>query len=166
MMYHSIAEKLEFQGVHPFLRRAVRIYIQSLRLLRNAQVPRRVHTSPLINTATGQLNRVFTANRKNTITCPTNVYYTQCRKEIIHQWLYIPLLRLGLLFRFVILYTVDSTLRTEGGQPVARPLPTHRTIQTQNKRTYKHPCLQWNSNRRPQCSSGRRKFVHYTMRAL
>jgi hypothetical protein len=26
-------------------------------------------------------------------------------------------------------------------QPVARPLPTHRTIQTQNKRIHRHPCL-------------------------
>jgi hypothetical protein len=26
-------------------------------------------------------------------------------------------------------------------QPVTRPLPTHRTTQTQNKRTHRHPCL-------------------------
>jgi hypothetical protein len=34
-----------------------------------------------------------------------------------------------------------------GDQPIARPLPTHRTTQTQNKRTqYRHPCLEWDSN--------------------
>jgi hypothetical protein len=36
------------------------------------------------------------------------------------------------LFSFLILYTVDSTPWTVD-QPVARPLPTHRTAQTQNK---------------------------------
>jgi hypothetical protein len=38
------------------------------------------------------------------------------------------------LFSFLILYTVGSTPWT-GDQPVARPLPTHRTTKTQNKRT-------------------------------
>jgi hypothetical protein len=35
---------------------------------------------------------------------------------------------------FLILYTVSRTPRT-GDQPVSRPLPTHRTTQTQNKST-------------------------------
>jgi hypothetical protein len=30
-----------------------------------------------------------------------------------------------------------------GDQPVARPLPTHRTTQTQNNPTHRHPSLQW-----------------------
>jgi hypothetical protein len=51
----------------------------------------------------------------------------------IHQWLYSSLLRPGHFFSFVILYTIGRTPWT-GDQPVARPLPTHRT-QTQNKRT-------------------------------
>jgi hypothetical protein len=38
------------------------------------------------------------------------------------------------LFNFLILYTVGST-PWKGDQPVTRPLPTHRTTQTQNKRT-------------------------------
>jgi hypothetical protein len=38
------------------------------------------------------------------------------------------------LFSCLILYTVGTTPWT-GDQPVARPLPTHRTTQTQNKRT-------------------------------
>jgi hypothetical protein len=36
----------------------------------------------------------------------------------------------GLFFSFLILYTAGRTPRT-GDQPVARPLPTHRTTQTQ-----------------------------------
>jgi hypothetical protein len=37
------------------------------------------------------------------------------------------------LFSFLIIYTVGRTPWT-GHQPVARPLPIHRTTQTQNKR--------------------------------
>jgi hypothetical protein len=48
----------------------------------------------------------------------------------------------GLLFSFVMLFTDGRTPWTSD-QPVARPLPTHRTTQTQNKRTHthNHPCL-------------------------
>jgi hypothetical protein len=48
-------------------------------------------------------------------------------------WLYSPF-DLGRFFSSLILYTVSRTSWT-GDQPVARPLPTHRTTQTQNKRT-------------------------------
>jgi hypothetical protein len=41
---------------------------------------------------------------------------------------------LGRVFSFLILYTVGRIPCT-GDQAVARPLPTHRTAQTQNKRT-------------------------------
>jgi hypothetical protein len=44
------------------------------------------------------------------------------------------LLHLGRFFISLILYTVGRTPWT-GDQPVARPLPTHRIAQTQNKRT-------------------------------
>jgi hypothetical protein len=48
------------------------------------------------------------------------------------------LLGLGRFLRFLNLYTVGRTIWT-GDQPVARPLPIHRTTQTQNKRTqYRH----------------------------
>jgi hypothetical protein len=40
----------------------------------------------------------------------------------------------GRFFSFLILYTVGRAPWTED-QPVARPLPAHRTAQTQNKRT-------------------------------
>jgi hypothetical protein len=38
------------------------------------------------------------------------------------------------LFQFLNLYTI-GTIPWTGDQPVARPLPAHRTAQTQNKRT-------------------------------
>jgi hypothetical protein len=47
------------------------------------------------------------------------------------------LLNLGRFFSFLIPYTVGRTSWT-GDQPVERPLPTHRTTQTQNKRTDIH----------------------------
>jgi hypothetical protein len=42
----------------------------------------------------------------------------------------------------LILYRVSRTHWT-GDQPFTKPLPTHRTTQTQNKRTHRHPCLEW-----------------------
>jgi hypothetical protein len=45
-------------------------------------------------------------------------------------YLYGCLLDIGRFFSFLILYTVGSTPWT-GDQPVARPLPTHRTTQTE-----------------------------------
>jgi hypothetical protein len=52
---------------------------------------------------------------------------------ILSLWLYNPL-HLGHFFIFLILYTVGRTPWT-GNQPVARPLPTHRTTRTQHKLT-------------------------------
>jgi hypothetical protein len=52
---------------------------------------------------------------------------------VIYIWLYSPL-DLGRFFSFLILYIVCRTQWTRK-QPVARPLPTHRTTQTQNKHT-------------------------------
>jgi hypothetical protein len=49
-------------------------------------------------------------------------------------WFYSPLLDLGSFFIFLSLYTVGRTPLT-GDQPVVRPLPLHRTTQTQNKRS-------------------------------
>jgi hypothetical protein len=53
-------------------------------------------------------------------------------------------------------YTVCRTPWTVD-QPIARPLPAHRTAQTQNKNT--QTCLKWESNPRFQCLNGRRKGV-------
>jgi hypothetical protein len=77
------------------------------------------------------------------------------RRRLLFLWLYSPLMILGRFFSLLILYTVGRTPWT-GDQPVARPLPTHRTTQTQNKRI--ETCLEWDSNPRSQCSSERRQF--------
>jgi hypothetical protein len=45
-----------------------------------------------------------------------------------------PFIEPGRFFSFIILHTVGRTPWT-GDEPVARPLPIHRTTQTQNKRT-------------------------------
>jgi hypothetical protein len=52
----------------------------------------------------------------------------------IYLGLYSPLLDLGRLFSFLILHTPDRS-PWMGDQPVAGPLTTHRTTQTQTKRT-------------------------------
>jgi hypothetical protein len=52
----------------------------------------------------------------------------------IYLWLYSPFVGPWPLVQYFILYTVVRTPWT-GDQPIARPLPTHRTTQTQNKRT-------------------------------
>jgi hypothetical protein len=52
----------------------------------------------------------------------------------IYLWLYSPSLGLGQFFSFLIFYTVGGEPWT-GDQPVTRPLPEYRTVQTQNKRT-------------------------------
>jgi hypothetical protein len=64
------------------------------------------------------------------------VYITLCLLIPFYLSIYgsTALVDLGRFFSFLNLYTVGETLWT-GDQPVARPLPTHRTTQTQNKRT-------------------------------
>jgi hypothetical protein len=63
------------------------------------------------------------------------------RRENINLPTYLPtygstaLLDLGRFFSFLILHAVGRTPWT-GDHPVARPLPTHRTAQTQNKGTH------------------------------
>jgi hypothetical protein len=52
------------------------------------------------------------------------------RKLLLLLLLYSPLLGLGRFFSFLILYTV-GTIPWTGDQPVARPLPIHRTTQTE-----------------------------------
>jgi hypothetical protein len=51
----------------------------------------------------------------------------------MYPWLYSPC-GLWPLFQFLNLHRVGRTPWT-GDEPIARPLPTHRTTQTQNKRT-------------------------------
>jgi hypothetical protein len=57
-------------------------------------------------------------------------------------------------FSFLILYTDGRTTWTSD-QLVAKPIPAHRTT-TQNRiNAHRHPCFEWDSNTRLQCSSGR-----------
>jgi hypothetical protein len=66
-------------------------------------------------------------------------------------WLYSPL-DLGCFFSFLNLYTAGTTPWT-GDQPEARPLPTHKTIQTQKKRR-RTSMLRVGFEPIRQCSSG------------
>jgi hypothetical protein len=52
----------------------------------------------------------------------------------IYLWLYSPFVESWPFFNFLMSYAVDRTSWT-GDHPVARPLPAHRTAQTQNKHT-------------------------------
>jgi hypothetical protein len=63
------------------------------------------------------------------------------------------------LLQFRNLFYTDGMAPWTGDQLVARPLPTHRTTQTQNKRTHRHSCIEWDSSPRSQCSSERRQFM-------
>jgi hypothetical protein len=86
------------------------------------------------------------------------------RSPCILLWIYSPLLNLDRFFSLLILHTVGRTPWT-GDQPVARPLATLRTTQTQDKRT-QTPCLEWDSNPRSQRSSEWRQFMPQTARPL
>jgi hypothetical protein len=69
------------------------------------------------------------------------------------------------LFSFLMLYTVGRT-PWSSDQPVARPLPTNRATQTENRRKHRHPRLQWDSNPRSQLLSERRQFIPQTARTI
>jgi hypothetical protein len=77
-----------------------------------------------------------------------------------------PLLGPGRFFSSVIIFYTDGRTPWTSEKPVARPLSTHSTTETQNKRIYRHPCLAWYSNPRSQLSSERRQFMRPTARPL
>jgi hypothetical protein len=79
-------------------------------------------------------------------------------KHLHHQWLSSPLLGPGLFFSVVIIFAQTiGLLRRVICSSQGRYL--HKTKQTQNKCTHRHPCLEWDSNSRSQCSSEWRYFV-------
>jgi hypothetical protein len=54
----------------------------------------------------------------------------------------------------------DGRIPWTSDQLVARPLPKHRTTQTQNKHVHtKYPCLVWNSNPRSRLPRERRQYM-------
>jgi hypothetical protein len=63
------------------------------------------------------------------------------------------------LFNFLILYTVDKTPWTGISPSQGRYLSTEQHKHRIN--AHRHPCLEWDSNPRPQCSSRRRRFMPY-----
>jgi hypothetical protein len=63
------------------------------------------------------------------------------------------------LLQFRNLFYTDCRIPWTSDQPVARQLPTQRTTQTHKKHTYRHPCLEWDSIPRSQCSNERRQFM-------
>jgi hypothetical protein len=62
------------------------------------------------------------------------------------------------VFSFLIVY-IDGRAPWTGDQLVARPLPTHRTTQTQNKRTHRQHTFESVSKPRSHCTSRRRWFM-------
>jgi hypothetical protein len=81
--------------------------------------------------------------------------YRQTRR--FFQWLYSPCWAPSLFFSSVISFYTHGRTHWKSDKSVARPLPTHRTTQTQKKRIHRHPCLEWDSNPRSQLSSERRQ---------
>jgi hypothetical protein len=79
----------------------------------------------------------YTLNSRQCQKCKYNSVRVFSFISFIQQWLYSPLFDPDLFFSFVILvffYTVGRIPWTID-QPFARPLPTHRTTQTQNEHT-------------------------------
>jgi hypothetical protein len=62
-------------------------------------------------------------------------------QSFIRQWLYSSLLGPALFFSLFISVYTDGRTPWTSDQHVARPLPTHRTTQTQNIHSHKHTCL-------------------------
>jgi hypothetical protein len=77
----------------------------------------------------------FYAHHSNNVSWMKIVIHCNFIHSFICQWLYSPLLGPSLFFSFVIIFYTDGRTPWTSDQPVARPLPTHRTTQTQNKRT-------------------------------
>jgi hypothetical protein len=88
---------------------------------------------------------IFNTNNSDSVYCTmcqnkkklTLLYMPQGdQEELVYLWLYSPC-GPRLLFQCLNLYTFGRTPWMGGGgdEPVARPLPTHRTAQTQNKCT-------------------------------
>jgi hypothetical protein len=87
-----------------------------------------------------------------------------CCPCIFFQWLFQPIQYPGLLFCSVIIFTEGRTPWTRD-QPVARPLPKHRTAQTQNKRIHTPNIHALSGIRTTIPASERAKAVHALDRA-
>jgi hypothetical protein len=81
----------------------------------------------------------------------------QSSSLLLSLWLHSSLLSPGLFYSCLVLYSVIRTPWT-GDQPVATPLPTHRTTRTHNKRTQTSMTLVGSEPTTPMF--GRAKTVH------
>jgi hypothetical protein len=87
--------------------------------------------------------------------------------SFIHSWMALqPFFGPWPLLQFRNLFYTDGRTPWTSDQTVTRPLPTHRTTQTQNKHTHKYPCLECESNPRSQRPSERRQFMPQTARPV
>jgi hypothetical protein len=84
----------------------------------------------------------------------SSIYQLMALQPFVGPW---PLLQVRNLF------PIDGTAPWTEDQPVARPLPTHRTTQTQNKHTHTYPHLEWASEdsswHRPLGHCDRRRII-------
>jgi hypothetical protein len=103
------------------------------------------------------LLHVVCSNLVNYTCVCLSIYLSVCLSVCLSIYGSTALVDLGGVFRFLILYTVGRTPWT-GDQPVTMPLPTHRKT-SRRINAHKHPCLEWDSNPRYHCSSGRRRFM-------
>jgi hypothetical protein len=74
---------------------------------------------------------------------PPTVCWNSLTHAFTRQWLYGPLLGHDLFLQFRNLFYADGRTPWTSDQPIARPLPKHRTTQTQNKHTHRHPSMPW-----------------------
>jgi hypothetical protein len=70
------------------------------------------------------------------------------------------------LLQFRNLSYTDGRTPWTSDQLLARPLPRHRTAQTQNKRTHRYPGHEWDWNPRSQLSSEQRQFMRFSRHVM
>jgi hypothetical protein len=88
------------------------------------------------------------ARRRNVYTNKIFIHSSMALQPFVEPW---PLLQFHNLFFYTDVWTPWTS-----DQTLARPLPAHRTTQTQNKSTQRHPCLVWDSNPRSGNPEGKR----------
>jgi hypothetical protein len=91
--------------------------------------------------------------------CELSIYLSICL------WLYSPFVGPWPVFSYLIFHTVGRTPWT-GDQPVTMQPPAHTGQHKHRINAHRHPRLKWDSNKRSQCLSGRRRFMPQTARPL
>jgi hypothetical protein len=98
---------------------------------------------------------------------PSKESYRLCIHSLIHSSINDSTAIVGPLplLQFRNRFYTDSMTPWTSDQPVARPLPTHRTTQTRNKRIHRHQCL-WVGFESMIPAFERAKTVHTLYRAV